>query len=153
MNLILEDCPRVPCFTDVAASLAALGVRPQDHDWFVSDLEANGPLPDILRNTHGAWWSGEALAQMLTPGLQVNWGVFSAFPVGHQPVITEPPWADGNPDFWTVPDMPVQAPGACFELVCWDSSATLLIGLSAEQAARFMRAYPEARVLSPAQGA
>ena len=47
--------------------------------------------------------------------------------------------------------MPVQAPGACFELVCWDSSATLLIGLSAEQAARFMRAYPEARALSPAQ--
>ena len=153
MNLILEDCPRVPCFTDVAACLAALGERAQNFDWFVSDLEANGPLPEALLSSRSAWLTGEALAQVLTPGLQVNWGVFSAFPVGQRPVIANPPWADGNPDFWTVPDMPVQAPGACFELVCWDSSATLLIGISAEQAARFMRTYPEARVLSPAQDA
>ena len=151
MNLILEDSPQVPYFTDVATCLAALGVHAQDFDWFVSDLEANGSLPEAPLASRGAWWSGDALAQVLTPGLQVHWGVFSAFPVGQRPVITEPPWADGNPDFWTVPDMPVQAPGACFELVCWDSSATLLIGLSAEQAARFMRAYPAARALSPAQ--
>ena len=150
MNLILEDSPQVPYFTDVAACLAALGVHAQDFDWFVSNIEANGPLPETLRTSHGAWLSGEALALMLTPGLQVIWGVFSAFPVGQRPVIAEPPCADGNPDFWNVPDMHVQAPGAGFELVCWDSSATLLIGLSAEQAARFMRTYAEARELSPA---
>ena len=153
MNLILEDSPRVPCFTDVAACLAALGVRAQDFDWLVSDLEANGPLPAALLSSRSAWVPGEALAQVLTPGLQVNWGVFSAFPVGQRPVIADPPWADGNADFWTVPDMPVQAPGACFELVCWDSSATLLIGLSDEQAARFMQTHPEARLLAPAPGA
>ena len=45
MNLIFEHSSQVPYFTDVATSLAALGVRAQDFDWFVSDIEANGPLP------------------------------------------------------------------------------------------------------------
>jgi hypothetical protein len=150
MNLILEHSAQVPCHTDVAACLAALGVRAQDHDWFISNVEANAEVPEDLLAQQGAWQSGKALAQLLAqPGLQFIWGVFSAFPVGLRPVITQAPRADGNGDFWRVPGLKPQAPGACFELVCWDASATLLIGISEAQAARFSATFSDAKPLAP----
>jgi hypothetical protein len=39
-----------------------------------------------------------------------------------------------------------------FEIVCWDSNATLLIGVEAEAAANFSRAFPDAKRLSEAPG-
>jgi hypothetical protein len=35
-----------------------------------------------------------------------------------------------------------------FEITCWDSSATILAGISPEAAANFLRAFPDTRPLS-----
>jgi hypothetical protein len=41
-----------------------------------------------------------------------------------------------------------QLQGARIEVVCWDSSATILIGLSSEQATRYLTANPHAKPLA-----
>lgn len=52
----------------------------------------------------------------------------SAFPSGTEPRLSEAPYAGGNSDFWKgIPKK--QWTDSLFEIVCWDSSATLWIGL------------------------
>lgn len=85
---------------------------------------------------------------MLTRDVQFIWGVFSAFPRGTRFDVPAPPAADGNSNLWYPPEVQPQLEGASFEIVCWDSSATVLVGGSPKQAERFLVAYPEAKPLS-----
>ena len=54
---------------------------------------------------------------------------------------------DNNPLYWQGVEVSPQLDDALFEVVCWDSSATLLIGLPEEAEKRFKRMYPETRDL------
>lgn len=147
MNLILENSTRIPWFTDVGATFSAMGVDPRAYDWYVSDVETGAPFPVL--NKGNLWVTGEDLAKaLLGEPTQFMWGVFSAFPPGVRVAVEKAPSADGNPAFWRSPDVRPQLPGACFEVVCWDSSATLLVGVSQEQADRYLRTPPEALPLS-----
>jgi hypothetical protein len=149
MNLILENSPDVPYFTDVGATLQALGVEPEAYDWLLSDVECNKPMPELAAG--GQWLTGNEFSQLLKRApIQFIWGVLSAVTPGARPVVDVAPFADGNPDFWRVPECPPQLPGAALEIVCWDSSATLLIGISEEMADRFVHAFPDAKRLTPA---
>lgn len=47
MNLILESSERVPFYTDMHATLTAIGVETSAYDWFVSDVETNVALPAL----------------------------------------------------------------------------------------------------------
>ncbi|MFG6430286.1 hypothetical protein [Roseateles sp. LYH14W] len=145
MNLVLEKTSQVAWFTDVRAMLQALGLSASEFSWHVSDVETNRHP----NNEPEGWWTGAALERLLSQdGLQFIWGVFSAFPLGTRFDVTEPPFADGNQRLWTgSAALKPQLDGALFEIVCWDSSATLLIGISAEQAARFGQTYPDAKLL------
>src|SRR5690606_32781355 len=72
------------------------------------------------------------------------WAVISAIPSScSDDDINAPcsPYADGNPTFWIGSPSP-QHPQAEFEIVCWDSGATLLIGADDVVAAAFRSAYP-----------
>ena len=150
MNLLLDSPDAVPYFTNAGATLAALGVDPADFDWYVSDIETNLRFEGLPQAD--GWISGPDLAVVLSHAdLQFIWGVFSAFALGARPEIRQGPTADGNPRYWRdtgslVPELK----GALFELVCWDSSATILIGITSDQAERFVAAYPMARPLSKA---
>lgn len=148
MNLVLEHPAPVPYFTDMRATLDNAGIAPGDFDWFVSDLETNLPVPQL--GNGDIWIHGTDLVQVLeTPGLQFIWAVFSAFALGEAgKKVESPPVADGNGRYWRPPSAVPQLPGACIEIVCWDSSATILIGLNDVQAARYLIANPHARALS-----
>jgi hypothetical protein len=145
MNLLLESPAPVPYFTDVGATLLALGVKASEFDWYVSDIEMNFNVEGFA--PVDGWITGSELERVLAhPNLQFIWGVFSAFPVGRRVEIQESPSADGNPTYWKGGEvLKPQLEGADFELVCWDSSATLLIGITKEQAAHFSSAYPHAK--------
>lgn len=148
MNLVLEPPAPVPYFTDMRSTLLDAGIRAIDFDWYVSDLETNFPVPDL--GGGNIWVRGTTLSKALDkPGLQFVWAVFSAFAVGDGwRDVESPPIADGNGRYWLPPEAVPQLKGARFEIVCWDSSATILVGLSTEQADRYLSANPRAKALS-----
>lgn len=146
MNIILENSEQVAWYTDVAATLRAMIVDPRDYDWYVSDIETNVAVP--LFDRGGCWVTGDVLADLLSEPIQFVWGVFSAFPPGARIEVISAPTADRNRNLWHAPEASSQLPGACFEVVCWDSSATLLIGISQEQATAFLRVFPGSKQLS-----
>lgn len=146
MNLILEYSSLVPFYTNMRTTLSAMGVDPNEYDWFVSDIETNISIPALADGD--VWVSGSELFQMLSHDIQFIWGVFSAFPKGTEFEVLVSPGADGNTNFWQSPEVRPQLVGACFEIVCWDSSATVLVGISVVQAERFLATYPDALPLS-----
>lgn len=148
MNLILEGPDSTPFYTDMRATLKAMAVEASSYDWFVSDVETNIPVQVHIEGE--GWLSGEELAQLLVDDIQFEWAVFSAVPRGTRFDVSSPPFADGNGRFWQPPDVQPQLHGACFEIVSWDSSATLFIGISPLHAERIAAAYPEVRPLASA---
>ena len=150
MNIFLESTDAVPYFTDVGGTLCSLGVSVSEFDWYVSDIETN-IIFDGLPQVDG-WVNGPELAQcLLHPDLQFIWGVFSAFPRGMRVDVPRPPDADGNGRYWRDADsLTPQLNGALFELVCWDSSATILVGITSEQADRYKELHPQAKILRDA---
>ncbi len=147
MNLILEKTDQVPFFTDMRLVLNALDISAPDYDWYVSDLECFAP--DV--SNEDRWLSGDELDNLLQrQEIQFIWAVFSAVPKGVRcdvPCPPHGPYADGNGSFWDGTAITPQLDGALFEIVCWDSSATLLIGISPEAAESFKNTYPDARPL------
>jgi hypothetical protein len=147
LNLILENCARVRYFTNMAETLSAMGVRAEEYDWYISDVETNVGVPSL--SEQGKWVSGRELSQILgSADLQFIWAVFSAVPKGRRPPVVIEPRADGNVSYWGAQEVRPQLPGALFEIACWDSSATIFVGLTAEQAASYRRVYPEAKLLA-----
>lgn len=53
------------------------------------------------------------------------------------------PRADGNDALWA-PNVSIQHPLAEVEIVCWDSTATLLLSRDDDLTRRFRRFFPEA---------
>jgi len=131
--------------------LETAGIMAQDYDWYVSDIDTNY-TPDGF-SPEDQWIRGEELASLVQDHkLQFNWAVFSAVPKGFRSTVSAVPYADGNPDYWNGKNAMPQLDGALFEIVCWDSSATILINLPAEAQSRFIAAYSDTRPLSKARG-
>lgn len=146
MNLILERTDQVLFFTNMRLVFAALGVSAADFDWFVSDIETNYYGTDFT--SEDQWIDGKALQNFVDQNeVQFIWAVFSAVPKGFRTVVTKVPYIEGNEDYWNGIEMPPQLPGALFEIACWDSSATILVGLSPEPEENFKRVYSDARSL------
>jgi hypothetical protein len=146
MNLILERTVAVPFVTSLGDVFKAADLSPGDYDWFVSDIETNITPPGF--SDCDQWMRGEQLAALIDdPVLQFIWGVFSAVPAGFRTEVREAPYADGNPAYWSGADILPQLEGALFEIVCWDSSVTLLINLPESAASAFVAAFPDTRMI------
>ena len=146
MNLILEKTDQVPFFTNMALVFNALGVSAADYNWYVSDIETNCPKSMFSQNNQ--WISGRELQERLdNSDIQFMWAVFSAVPKGVHFIVETPPYSNDNPSYWREEDVRPQLEGALFEIVCWDSSATILIGLPAAAEASFIHAFPDTRPL------
>ena len=78
--------------------------------------------------------------------VQFDWGVFSGFREKIDRLPVDLPYADGNRDFWGGSPKP-QLPGAAVEIVCWDSTCTLFIGVDDGVAAKLKEIYPDIRDL------
>lgn len=146
MNLILERTDRVHFYTDMRVVLDAVGLRASDFDWYLSDVETNYYDTDFSSDER--WVSGIELEEFLKlHTVQFIWAVFSAFPVGYRREIAEAPYVDDNPRYWQGIEVLPQLNDPLFEIVCWDSSATILISLPSEAEQRFIRVFPETRSL------
>lgn len=149
VNLILEGTDRIPFYTDMRVVFEAAGLRASSFDWYLSDLETNYYGTDFSNDDR--WVSGDELEGFLNAHtVHFVWAVFSAVPVGYRSLVAEPPYVDGNPKFWQGVELAPQLSDSLFEIVCWDSSATIFICLPDDAARRFTEAYPETRSLTAA---
>jgi hypothetical protein len=146
MNLILEHTTQVRYFTEINSVFQALRISASDFDWYLSDLEMIGSISGFEATDQ--WIGGEDLQRVITENeIQFIWGVLSAFPKGFRCEIEEPPYADGNPTYWEDSECKPQLTSALFEIVSWDSSAVILVGISAQAGDNFLQAYPDAKLL------
>ena len=146
-NLILDCCRDIPFYTDMGRMMSILGWDVcRDYYWLITDIEGGweAALPDPC------WLTGAQLEQILRrhPNEQYIWAVFSAFApdiAASQIDLQSLPSAE-SPDFWQDHAKP-QHPQALFEIVCWDSTYTLFIGLPDKLAQRLVAAFPGCRRL------
>ena len=135
-NLILDGEPSIRYYTSMTWMMAVLGWETcRQHRWLVNHIECwDNPFADP------SIFDGAELERLLRerPHQQYIWGVFSAFA----------PDAE-SPDFWQ-PNARPQHPQALFEIVCWDSTCTLFIGLPDKLAQRVVAEFPECRTLDKA---
>ena len=124
MNYIQRNTSEVDFYTSMSDVARWLDINLKDYDWHISDIE--GAWLDL---DDPSWLEGEELASKLEEfDYQFVWAVISVFPKGSKPFVSDKPFADGNHEFWNGnPEKQLQ--DSLFEIVCWDSSATLFIGL------------------------
>lgn len=138
MNLILEKTDQVKYFTNMKDVFTALKIQCADYDWYVSDLETNGfPIKE-------GWHSGSDLESTIQSNdIQFIWAVFSAFPIGERIEVKDEPYIYDNPEYWNGSNVRPQLNGALFEIGCWDSSATILVGIAPEMESNFKLVYSD----------
>jgi len=149
-NLILEETDQVRCYTDMRDVFEAANIAPQDYDWYVSDIETNWNPPGFSPDDQ--WFTGEELAAILHAyEVQFIWAVFSAVPKGLRPTPVPTPYVEDNLRYWNGTESGPQLESALFEIVCWDSSGTILINLPAHAINSFLKRYPDAKPLATAR--
>ena len=151
MNLILERTSQVRYFTNMQQVLEALNLKASQFDWYVSDVETN--CGSSVFASSDRWIEGQELERTLAQHeIQFIWAVFSAFPVGARVEVSSPPYVEGNPAYWSHSRIAPQLGDALFEIACWDSSATILVGVPEAAKRSFLQAYPDAKPLDQAAG-
>jgi len=153
MNVILEASPApVQSHTDLPHALTAARIDLRGYDWYICDIEPDVDYPDI--DLSDRWYTGDELhAIFLSAPLRFVWGVFSAFPRGPRaarPPVHLVPFVKVNQDYWSVRPRLPQFPGAVIEIACWDGIATILSGLTVNQAWSFKSRFPQAKLLEDA---
>ncbi len=79
--------------------------------------------------------------------LQIVWGVFCGVP-GNVPELSkdEVPYADGNRKLWTEPES-FQLAYSEIEIVCFDSSATIVKFRDEELGRQFLESFPDGEIM------
>lgn len=150
MNTLLKASARMPHHTDLHRVFAALDDRQREFDWLLTDFELSfhpPGLPYLAGPERVLWLSGERLSAIVGAHVvQFIWAVLSGFRPGVEPDLArlDPyPFADGN-DALRQPGVQIQHPLAAVEIVCYDSSATLLLSRDDDLTRRFRAHFPEA---------
>lgn len=146
MNLIVENSPAIQWYTCLFPFLSRLGPIVDRYLWLLTNIEINSGLLPFHEDPPEAYWvTGLDLLRFVEEVRpQFIWGVLSAITHNNEQMAKRQecyPFADGNRAFWVGTPRP-QHPFAEFEVVCWDSSLTLLIGANDEVAECFRNAYP-----------
>jgi hypothetical protein len=147
---LLEVSARMPYHTDLHRVFMALDGRQREFNWLLTDLELDHyppGLPYLADRQLARWMTGAALSAIVEAhDVQFIWGVLSGFRSGVTPDLAplDPyPFADCNEALWR-PGLQIQHPLADVEIVCWDSSATILLSRDDDLTRRFRVYFPEA---------
>lgn len=160
MNSILENTIQMEFFTYLKPIFASINERQLEYNWLLTDVELNVNFDVLIdyaeqyhvneRNDNRYWITGKQLTSLVnTHEIQFIWGVLSGFRKSEIIDINNlivKPFADGYPGFW-VPEVTVQHPKAEIEIVCWDSTSTLLISEDQLIVEEFKRYFKDARHL------
>lgn len=146
MNLILENSKYVEYYSYLDSLFYKIP-KLQEYHWVLSNQEISYSKVKKI-HTSPAVFSGYELAEIVsTEKIQFVWGIFSAFLNKPKVDASNLPYADGNSSFWEGIPEP-QAKDAEFEIVCWDSTCTLFIGVSEQLAESLKHLYPDIKDLN-----
>ena len=152
LGCLLEGPCEMRYFTDVRLVFRALGDHQRRLNWLVTDLEwvrldQREDTADEFSRPGPHWVPGDDLTRFVDSyDIQFVWAVFSGFPPGVSLDLSDlevEPNADGNSRLWD-PEPRIQHPLAEVEIVCWDSTCTLLLCRDPSLVASFRRYFPEA---------
>lgn len=153
LNTLLEGPGRMSFHTDMRLVFDAIQGCQRDFDWVITDLELNWyppELPYLGRPEQPRRLSGVTLTEIVNKhDFQFVWGVLSAFDPTVELDLTRLmpyPCADGNSELWR-PGVKIQHPLAQLEIVCFDSSCTLILTRDATLTRKVRDYFPEARDL------
>ena len=143
MNIIAEHIINTNFYSSLRDIETWLEIRFEHYDWHLTDVD--GAWTYIVSP---CWLSGDEVRTKIVEFVwQFRWAVFSAYPKGFTPFLSTKPYADCNKSFWT--DSPSkQLDDSIFEIVCWDSSATIFIGLSDSLANKILKNAVGSKLLS-----
>lgn len=146
MNTILLKSVQMPFHTDMKVVFKALKDKQKDYNWLLTNIDCNY-YPDKRLLLNNLLISGEELTDIIYKNdIQFMWGVFSGFnkdiniDFENLEVI---PFADGNSKLWEE-NPKIQHPLAAVEIVCFDSSCTLLLSKDDELTELFRSYFKEA---------
>ena len=118
-----------------------------DFDWLWTEIEVAGNNPEYSPDDLGRiWLTGPELIDYTYDGPQLIWSVLTAiFPHDREAAMDDRtvPYAESNLECFS-PTRGPQHPFGFLELVCFDSSATLLIGGDSFAVDAFHTAFPGA---------
>ncbi|MFT9847658.1 hypothetical protein [Aneurinibacillus sp. REN35] len=146
MNTILENYDQMKYPTDLRMVFDAFEGKQKKFNWLLTNLELHYEPEEILYNNSrtAAWITGEELTRIVYQyKIQFIWGVLSGFKkditIDLDNLDVEP-FADGNRGFWIAAPQ-IQHPLATVELVCWDSTLTLLLSKDEDLTDKFRRYF------------
>lgn len=155
MTILLDDSPQFRWQTDFGRLLLPIKRQIEPLEWLVTDLQYHF-IDDQLPRIVSAWEtaelfvtvSGVALYQAVANrDIQVVWGVFCGV-AGKVPDLSDDqvPYADGNRELWTEPEA-FLLPQSEIEIVCFDSTVTLVKFRDEALGQQFLEVFPEGKTL------
>lgn len=145
MNLILEESAYIDHYTYLAPLFDAAPSL-ENYWYLLTEIETNLRGDPRLYAEASLLAGSDLRAITAQEPIQFIWGVFSAFTNKSAALPDVRPYADGNESLW-MPNATPQAAEAAFEIVCWDSSATLFIGIDDAIAEQLQARFPDIRKL------
>ncbi len=121
--------------------------KQKDYNWLITNCECypdNHNFKELL-NKEYIWISGEELTQIVNQeDFQWVWAVLSCFDKSIQlseVLKYQLPYADENKELWANP-LTLQHPLAKLEIVCFDSTSTLILSEEKQIIDSFRKAFP-----------
>ncbi len=153
MNTILDSYDQMPYHTDLAMVCRALGGRQKEYDWLITDFECNTHPDQFPYDPQGKprWLSGQELTELVEKNdIQFIWAALSGFRSDVNIDLNNlevEPLAEGHPTLWDE-KVSIQYPSATVEIVCWDSTFTILLSKDDDLSQRFRSFFPKAKDLN-----
>lgn len=158
MNAILQASEEVMFYTYLNPIFKAINNRQLDYNWLLTDLELNDMPEDFLNYTtrqhiygeqdrrNKYWMTGEQITRSAEDhDIQFIWGVLVGFRKSVDIELQEQKniLSAESSEYW-IPGATVQHPQAELEIVCWDSSLTMLISKEQSIVANFKQYFKNA---------
>lgn len=158
MTILLAKTAQLRWQTDLSLLLHPIQQQVTALNWLVADLEYHfiddqQPRTIVEWDTEG-WYAivtGQGLYESVANrDIQVIWGVFCGM-VGDIPNLTEDeaPYVDGSEKLWAKPEA-FQLASSEIEIVCCDSSLTLVKFRDESLGRLFLEAFPDGRIVQSA---
>lgn len=137
--------------TDLKVILSPIKEEIKQLNWLITDLEYNNiyraeHLPVDYEHDYFLL-SAEQFEQLVAADMQIIWAVILGIPET-QVITVDPenlPYADGNTEVWKNGN--IQHPDAILEIICFDSSYTILKFKDQSLSAKFKAHFDEAKYL------
>lgn len=148
MNLLLGQSPSMRFHTLPTILFRALGPRVRELDWILMGLECNR-MPIEFSDPEPLLFSGAELETIfLREGehFQIIWGILLGLPPGTGRTVRADleasSWNEAT-DVWESPPRWMH-PKSILEIICWDSSETVLLSRDGAFSESFRLFFPEA---------